>query len=159
MIYTKKKNVSRCGFPKRHERTTNATSKRGRPLPNSDAPQIEEQLPEKKTRGVAPLYKATGLLTRHEARTNARMMLGWPYRILNRSMQQNKCSRLDARPKAFPKDANLQPLPRGKEDGLWQIQMAQIEGAEKRTRGSRSSVQGRRLPTRRENSTSARRKR
>ena len=57
------------GFPKRHEPTTNATSKRGQPLPNSDAPQIEEQVPENKTRGVAPVYKATGLLTRHEART------------------------------------------------------------------------------------------
>ena len=125
------------GLPKRHERPTNATSKRGRPLPNSDAPQIEEQLPEKKTRGVAPAYKATGLLTRREPRTHAGMKRGWPYRIqspatrvacrktekVNRLTQWEKCSRHDARPKAFPKDANLQPVPHGKEDGPYQIQM------------------------------------
>ena len=94
------------GLPESHEGTTNATSKRGRPLPNSDAPQIEEQLPEKKTRGVAPVYKATGLLTRHdEARTNARMKRGWPY----------------------PKDANPQPLQKEKRMALTNSDALQIE--------------------------------
>ena len=66
------------GLPKRQEPTTNATSKRGGPLPNSDALQIEEQLPEKKARGIAPVYGATGLLTRHEFTTNAKMKRGGP---------------------------------------------------------------------------------
>ena len=69
------------GLPKRHEGTTNTTSKRGRPSPNADASQIEEQPPYKKTRGVALVckrFKAEGLPKRQEPTTNATSKRGRP---------------------------------------------------------------------------------